>query len=69
MHEQRKDEPMDDKNLETIVERINACKNPHAVMDALVMLSLFRRLPPEAREKVIDLASAMVDQNTEETSN
>ena len=59
---------MEDKNLEKIVERINECKNPRAVMDALVMLSLFRRLPPEAREKVIDLASAMVDQKAEEAN-
>lgn len=70
MNEQKnKEKTMEDKNLGKLVERINACENPRKVMDALTMLALFRSLPPEAREKVIDLARVMVDQNTEESSN
>lgn len=59
---------MSDKKIEEIMDRVKKSENPEALKDAIVMLALFRRLPQEARDKVIDLASVMVDQAAEEAN-
>ena len=53
---------------EEVMERINASEHPGELKDAIIMLALFRNLPREARDMVIGLASAMVDQKAVEPS-